>query len=95
MFDMDKLKENLRKIQEKIDFLNKEDINRVVQKLQFLNNSNEEDTRNYVIIPFFQSLGWDFTDPFSVKAEDADDTGKRPDYGFYVNRQKILNQNYR
>jgi hypothetical protein len=72
MNDFDNFLNNFRK---KIEDVKKRDV-------------NEEDTKNYLIIPFFQKLGWDFSDPSSVKAEDTDDSGKRPDYGFYIDRHE-------
>lgn len=45
-------------------------------------NINEAQTKEWLIKPFFESLGWDFSDPDEVIPEDDDSTGKRPDYSF-------------
>jgi len=45
-------------------------------------NINEAQTKEWLIKPFFESLGWDFTNPDEVIPEDDDSTGKKPDYSF-------------
>lgn len=72
------MEENLKKLIEKIDNLKKRNI-------------NEAATKDYLIRPFFELLGWDFSNPDEVVPEDSDTAGKRPDYSFYVKgRSKIL-----
>jgi hypothetical protein len=46
---------------------------------------NEAATKEYLIRPFFEILGWDFSNPDEVVPEDTDTSGKRPDYSFYIN----------
>ena len=46
---------------------------------------NEAQTKEWLIKPFFETLGWDFSNPDEVVPEDDDSAGKRPDYGFYLN----------
>ncbi|MCF8297098.1 MAG: DUF5655 domain-containing protein [Melioribacteraceae bacterium] len=48
-------------------------------------NINEAQTKDWLIRPFFESLGWDFSNPDEVVPEDDDNAGKRTDYCFYVN----------
>lgn len=48
-------------------------------------NINEAQTKDWLIRPFFESLGWDFSNPDEVVPEDDDSAGKRTDYCFYVN----------
>lgn len=45
---------------------------------------NEAQTKEWLIKPFFECLGWDFSNPADVVPEDDDNSGKRPDYGFYI-----------
>ncbi|MDR1278709.1 MAG: type I restriction enzyme HsdR N-terminal domain-containing protein [Treponema sp.] len=45
---------------------------------------NEAQTKDYLIRPFFESLGWDFSNPDEVIPEESDSSGKRPDYSFYI-----------
>jgi hypothetical protein len=72
------MEENLKKLIEKIDNLKKRNI-------------NEAATKDYLIRPFFELLGWDFSNPDEVVPEDSDTAGKRPDYSFYVKgKSKIL-----
>jgi hypothetical protein len=70
--------DNLKIILEKIEKLKKNDI-------------NEAATKEYLIRPFFETLGWDFSNPDEVVPEDNDTAGKRPDYSFYINgTRKVL-----
>lgn len=48
-------------------------------------NINEAQTKDWLIRPFFESLGWDFSNPDEVVPEDDDNAGKRTDYCFYIN----------
>ncbi|MBN2571660.1 MAG: type I restriction enzyme HsdR N-terminal domain-containing protein [Ignavibacteriales bacterium] len=48
---------------------------------------NEAQTKEWLIKPFFETLGWDFSNPEEVVPEDDDSTGKKPDYGFYFNKK--------
>ena len=48
-------------------------------------NINEAQTKDWLIRPFFEYLGWDFSNPDDVVPEDDDNAGKRTDYCFYVN----------
>jgi hypothetical protein len=48
-------------------------------------NINEAQTKDWLIRPFFEFLGWDFSNPNEVVPEDDDNAGKRTDYCFYVN----------
>lgn len=49
---------------------------------------NEAQTINYLIRPFFETLGWDFSNSEEVIPEDSDASGKRPDFTFII-RKKI------
>jgi len=72
------MEEKLKKLVEKIEKLKTKDI-------------NEAATKEYLIKPFFEILGWDFSNPDEVVPEDTDASGKRPDYSFYVKgKRKIL-----
>jgi len=53
-------------------------------------NINEAQTKEWLIKPFFELLGWDFSNPDEVIPEDDDSTGKRPDYCFYINKKPKL-----
>jgi len=48
-------------------------------------NINEAQTKDWLIRPFFEIYGWDFSNPEDVVPEDDDVAGKRTDYCFYVN----------
>ena len=48
-------------------------------------NINEAQTKDWLIRPFFEVLGWDFSNPEEVVPEEDDIAGKRTDYCFYVN----------
>ncbi|ROL57893.1 hypothetical protein D9V84_04035 [Bacteroidetes/Chlorobi group bacterium Naka2016] len=50
----------------------------------------EAQTKEWLIRPFFEKLGWDFSNPNDVLPEDDDSTGKRADYAFLVNNSKKL-----
>jgi len=68
-------------------------INKIKSKFpEFKNkNINEAQTKEWLIKPFFELLGWDFSNPDEVVPEDDDSTGKRPDYCFYINgKPKLL-----
>ena len=45
---------------------------------------NEAQTKDWLIRPFFESLGWDFSNPEEVVPEDDDNAGKKSDYCFYL-----------
>ncbi|MGB7568263.1 MAG: DUF5655 domain-containing protein [Chitinivibrionales bacterium] len=45
---------------------------------------NEAQTKEWLIKPFFETLGWDFSNPDEVIPEDDDSTGKKPDYSFTI-----------
>ncbi|MFN3270322.1 MAG: hypothetical protein ACK42G_07040 [Candidatus Kapaibacteriota bacterium] len=51
---------------------------------------SEAQTKEWLIRPFFEKLGWDFSNPNDVLPEDDDSTGKRADYAFLVNNSKKL-----
>jgi hypothetical protein len=54
-------------------------------------NINEAQTKDWLIRPFFESLGWDFSNPIEIIPEDDDSAGKRTDYCFYINKlPKVL-----
>ncbi|MFH1525355.1 MAG: DUF5655 domain-containing protein [Bacteroidota bacterium] len=55
-----------------------------IKKLK-LQNINEAQTKDWLIRPFFEVYGWDFSNPEDVVPEDDDVAGKRTDYCFYVN----------
>jgi len=61
-------------------------IDRVKQKIPEFKkkNINEAQTKEWLIKPFFELLGWDFSNSDEVIPEDDDSTGKRPDYCFYI-----------
>ncbi len=44
---------------------------------------NEQQTREYFVLPLFRALGWDTTDPEQVSAEERI-SGGYADFGFYV-----------
>jgi hypothetical protein len=69
------MEDNLNKLIEKIENLRKKSI-------------NESQTKEWLIKPFFELLGWDFSNPDEVVPEDDDSTGKRPDYSFLINNDK-------
>jgi hypothetical protein len=60
-----------------------------IKKLK-LQNINEAQTKDWLIRPFFETLGWDFSNPEEVVPEDDDSAGKRTDYCFYVNDEAKL-----
>jgi hypothetical protein len=65
----------------------------LISKIEKLKSKdiNEAATKEYLIKPFFEILGWDFSNPDEVVPEDTDTSGKRPDYSFYINgKNKIL-----
>lgn len=45
---------------------------------------NEAQTKEWLIKPLFEALGWNFSNPDEIIPEDDDSAGKRPDYGFYL-----------
>ncbi len=51
---------------------------------------NEAQTKDWLIRPFFEYLGWDFSNPEEVVPEDDDSAGKRTDYCFYANKNPKL-----
>lgn len=52
---------------------------------------NEAQTKEWLIRPFFEGLGWDFSNFKEVIPEASDQAGKRPDYSFYLNgKAKLL-----
>lgn len=56
-----------------------------------LKNINEAQTKEWLIRPFFEGLGWDFSNFKEVIPELSDQAGKRPDYSFRVNgKTKLL-----
>jgi hypothetical protein len=69
-----------------------EEINKLVEKIGQLKGKdiNEAATKDYLIRPFFEILGWDFSNPDEVIPEDTDTSGKRPDYSFYINGQRKI-----
>jgi|GEM_PF-1119520 len=57
----------------------------LMKKVQSKKTSlNEAQTKEWLIRPFFECLGWDFSSPEDVIPEDDDNSGKKPDYGFYI-----------
>lgn len=54
-------------------------------------NINEAQTKKWLIEPFFEMLGWDFSNPEEVIPEDDDMAGKRCDYNFCIDsKSKFL-----
>jgi len=53
-------------------------------------NINEAQTKEWLIRPFFEGLGWDFTDFNQVIPELSDQAGKRPDYSFQINGETLF-----
>lgn len=47
---------------------------------------NEAQTKEWLIKPFFESLSWNFSNPFEIVPEDEDPGGKKPDYCFNINK---------
>ena len=67
---------------EKIQSLvEKYDNNKIANKLK---DFSEEDTKKDFILPLFEALGWDVSNRDEVTAEEQI-SGKRVDYGFYLN----------
>lgn len=67
-----------------------EEIITSIEKLK-TKNINEAQTKEWLIRPFFELLGWDFSNPEDVIPEDNDSAGKRTDYCFYFNgKPKLL-----
>ncbi len=48
-------------------------------------NINEAQTKKWLIEPFFELLGWDFSNPNEIIPEDNDSAGKKCDYNFCIN----------
>jgi len=65
---------------------------KIIEKAKSLKNKdiNESQTKEWLIRPFFEYLGWDFSNPDEVVPEDNDSTGKRPDYSFLINNKKKI-----
>ncbi len=61
----------------------------LIKKLK-VQNVNEAQTKDWLIRPFFETLGWNFSNPEEVVPEDDDNAGKRTDYCFYVNGEAKL-----
>jgi hypothetical protein len=61
-------------------------LERIIKNINRLKNKdiNEAQTKDYLIRPFFELLGWDFSNPDEVVPEESDSSGRRPDYSFYV-----------
>lgn len=62
---------------------------------KYKNGSNEAEVRNWFIDPFFEALGWDVRnqsnkspDQTDVRLEDTLQSGKRPDYSFWINGKR-------
>ncbi|MEX2007633.1 MAG: TaqI-like C-terminal specificity domain-containing protein [Candidatus Levyibacteriota bacterium] len=51
------------------------------------NKYTEEETKNVFIKPFFEALGWDFSQRDEVSAEEQIISSGRVDYGFYINNR--------
>src|SRR3990167_1539829 len=70
----------------------KEKIKKLVEKYERVRSNGqlkfytEEETKNGFIIPLFGALGWDFSNKSEVSAEE-NVSGKRVDYGFYINER--------
>lgn len=62
-------------------------LEKILESIEKLKNQsiNEAQTKDWLIRPFFESLGWDFSNPEEVVPEDDDIGGKRTDYCFYLN----------
>jgi hypothetical protein len=68
-------------------------LEKLIKKINQLKGKdiNEAQTKDYLIRPFFELLGWDFSNPDEVIPEESDSSGKRPDYSFYIDgTPKIL-----
>lgn len=69
----------------------KKEINQKMEKLKSKiselkkKNINEAQTKEWIIKPFFELLGWDFSSPDEIIPEDDDLAGKRCDYNFCLN----------
>jgi hypothetical protein len=61
-------------------------LEKLIKNINKLKNKdiNEAQTKDYLIRPFFELLGWDFSNPDEVVPEESDSSGKRPDYSFYI-----------
>ncbi|KAB2907228.1 MAG: hypothetical protein LC102_10190 [Ignavibacteriales bacterium] len=54
-----------------------------IEKFRFnneINSVSEAGTKEYLIKPFFEALGWQFSNPKEVIPEETDPAGKRADY---------------
>ncbi|MDR2661173.1 MAG: hypothetical protein LBC17_03995 [Lactobacillaceae bacterium] len=62
--------------------MNNEKLNTLISKLEENENSNynERQTIDYFVRPFFESLGYDFSNPNHVSGEVIDTKHSRPDY---------------
>ena len=74
-----------------LDLVEKFDIN--INK--YKKGSNEAEVRNWFIDPLFEALGWDVRnlsnkspDQTDVRLEDTLQSGKRPDYSFWINGKR-------
>ena len=56
-------------------------------------NPNEAQTKEWLIKPFFELLGWDFSDPNEIIPEDNDLAGKRCDYTFCIKSKNSFSLN--
>lgn len=62
---------------------------------KYKKGSNEAEVRNWFIDPLFEALGWDVRnqsnkspDQTDVRLEDTLESGKRPDYSFWINGER-------
>ena len=73
--------------------MEKKDIQEIRLKIENVRKResvNEAQTKEWLIRPFFEKLGWDFTNPETVTPEETDPAGERPDYTLIINGQKKL-----
>lgn len=67
-----------------------QEINQKIEKLKSIildkkkKNINEAQTKEWLIKPFFELLGWSFSNPDEIIPEDDDMAGKRCDYNFCI-----------
>ena len=66
---------------------NNQEMDKLKSKISSLKkrNINEAQTKEWLIKPFFELLGWDFSSPDEIIPEDDDLAGKRCDYNFCIN----------
>lgn len=63
--------------------LNLDSLRAQIQSFRSNSNISEAQTKEWLIRPFFEALGWRFSNPLEVVPEDGDEAGQRVDYCLY------------